>query len=162
MVWKYPYQVEQKGVETCSKPNRGKNAQSYPVGTPEELLLHVPHILSKESHKKEKKIKMMISPREKIKRQANTDIYLDCNNWNRILDTSICNLLQLQHRHVEKIVHFQKKKTHILQSASFQGDRWKFRFNSRRLKSRTGPQGASPRQCLVEPRQLRELSEQLK
>lgn len=55
MVWKYPYQVEQKGVETCSKPNRGENAQSYPVGTPEELLLHVPHILSKESHKKEKK-----------------------------------------------------------------------------------------------------------
>lgn len=55
MVWKYPYQVEQKGVETCSKPNRGENAQSYPVGTPEELLLHVPHILSKESHKKRKK-----------------------------------------------------------------------------------------------------------
>lgn len=50
---------------------------------------------------------------EKIKLQANTDISLDYNNWNRLLSTSICKLLQLQHRHVEKTVHFQKKNPHI-------------------------------------------------
>lgn len=63
MVQKYPYQIEQKGVETCSKSNRGQNAQSYPVGTPEELLLHVSHILKKRSHREKEKPRMVISPR---------------------------------------------------------------------------------------------------
>lgn len=55
----YAYQVEQKGVKTCSKTNRGQDAQSYPVGTPEELLLHVPHILQVKSQKRKGIIEVM-------------------------------------------------------------------------------------------------------
>lgn len=62
---------------------------------------------------------------EKLKLHTNADSYLDFQTWNRTRGTPICNLLPLQHRHVQKTTHFQKKSPCVSESASFQGDKMK-------------------------------------
>ena len=40
-----PHQVEQEGVQAGPQAHRGQDAQAHPVGTPQEPLLQVLHVL---------------------------------------------------------------------------------------------------------------------